>query len=148
MVDYFFSSNFFSAFSFFNKSFRRLDERYPQSKIKVMSFLKINNLSVNYIMRKETVFAAQNVKFDVSKGEILGLVGESGSGKSTVGNAIINLIDEPGKISEGSIFIDNIDIYKDRKTIKTLRGKKIGIIFQDPQTSLNPLLTEIGRAHV
>ena len=106
-----------------------------------MSFLKINNLSVNYIMRKETVFAAQNVKFDVSKGEILGLVGESGSGKSTVGNAIINLIDEPGKISEGSIFIDNIDIYKDPKTIKTLRGKKIGIIFQDPQTSLNPLLT-------
>ena len=106
-----------------------------------MSFLKINNLSVNYIMRKDTVFAAQNVKFDVSKGEILGLVGESGSGKSTVGNAIINLIDEPGKISEGSIFIDNIDIYKDPKTIKTLRGKKIGIIFQDPQTSLNPLLT-------
>ncbi len=47
-----------------------------------MSFLKINNLSVNYIMRKETVFAAQNVKFDVSKGEILGLVGESGSGKA------------------------------------------------------------------
>ena len=92
-------------------------------------------------MRKETVFAAQNVKFDVSKGEILGLVGESGSGKSTVGNAIINLIDEPGKISEGSIFIDNIDIYKDPKIIKTLRGKKIGIIFQDPQTSLNPLLT-------
>ena len=102
-----------------------------QSKIKVMSFLKINNLSVNYIMRKETVFAAQNVQFDVSKGEILGLVGESGSGKSTVGNAIINLIDEPGKVSEGSIFIDNIDIYKDPKTIKTLRGKKIGIIFQD-----------------
>ena len=55
-----------------------------------MSFLKINNLSVNYIMRKETVFAAQNVQFDVSKGEILGLVGESSSGKSTVGNAIIN----------------------------------------------------------
>ena len=58
-----------------------------------MSFLKINNLSVDYKMRKETVYAAKNVNIDVNKGEILGLVGESGSGKSTVGNAIINLID-------------------------------------------------------
>ena len=57
-----------------------------------MSFLKINNLSVDYKMRKETVYAAKNVNIDVNKGEILGLVGESGSGKSTVGNAIINLI--------------------------------------------------------
>ena len=64
-----------------------------------MSFLKINNLSVDYKMRKETVYAAKNVNIEVNKGEILGLVGESGSGKSTVGNAIINLIDEPINIS-------------------------------------------------
>ena len=70
-----------------------------------MTFLKINNLSVNYEMRRETVYAAKNVNIEVSKGEILGLVGESGSGKSTVGNAIINLIDEPGKVSNGSIFL-------------------------------------------
>ena len=70
-----------------------------------MSFLKINNLSVDYKMRRETVYAAKNVNIEVSKGEILGLVGESGSGKSTVGNAIINLIDEPGKVSSGSIFL-------------------------------------------
>ena len=57
-----------------------------------MTFLKINNLSVDYQMRKETVYAAKNVNIEVNKGEILGLVGESGSGKSTVGNAIINLI--------------------------------------------------------
>ena len=63
-----------------------------------MTFLKINNLSVDYQMRKETVYAAKNVNIEVNKGEILGLVGESGSGKSTVGNAIINLIDEPGKV--------------------------------------------------
>ncbi|MDA7750132.1 ABC transporter ATP-binding protein [Candidatus Pelagibacter sp.] len=106
-----------------------------------MSFLKINNLSVNYRMRKETVYAVKNVNFNVKKGEILGLVGESGSGKSTLGNAIINLIDEPGKISDGKIILDGVDIHKNPKDILKYRGKKIGLIFQDPQTSLNPLLT-------
>ena len=106
-----------------------------------MSFLKIKDLSVDYQMRKETVYAAKNVNIEVKKGEILGLVGESGSGKSTVGNAIINLIDEPGKVSNGSIILDDIDIHQDPKNITKYRGKKIGLIFQDPQTSLNPILT-------
>ena len=106
-----------------------------------MTFLKINNLSVNYEMRKETVYAAKKVNINVEKGEILGLVGESGSGKSTVGNAIINLIDEPGKVSGGSIILDGTDIYENPENILKLRGKKIGLIFQDPQTSLNPILT-------
>ena len=106
-----------------------------------MSFLKINNLSVEYKMRRETVNAAKNVNIGVSKGEILGLVGESGSGKSTVGNAIINLIDEPGKVSNGSVILGDIDIHKDTNNIIKYRGNKIGLIFQDPQTSLNPILT-------
>jgi peptide/nickel transport system ATP-binding protein len=106
-----------------------------------MSFLIINNLSVNYVMRKETVYAAKNVNIEVNKGEIIGLVGESGSGKSTVGNAIIKLIDEPGKISNGSIILDGVNIYEKEENIEKYRGKKIGLIFQDPQTSLNPILT-------
>ena len=106
-----------------------------------MSFLKINNLSVNYEMRRETVYAAKKVNINVEKGEILGLVGESGSGKSTVGNAIINLIDEPGKVSGGSIILDGTNIYENPENILKLRGNKIGLIFQDPQTSLNPILT-------
>ena len=106
-----------------------------------MSFLKINNLSVDYKMRKETVYAAKNVNIEVNKGEILGLVGESGSGKSTVGNAIINLIDEPGKVSGGSVILGDINIHEDPKNIVKYRGNKIGLIFQDPQTSLNPILT-------
>jgi len=106
-----------------------------------MTFLKIKNLSVNYEMRRETVCAAKKVNINVEKGEILGLVGESGSGKSTVGNAIINLIDEPGKVSGGSIILDGTDIYENPDNILKLRGKKIGLIFQDPQTSLNPILT-------
>ena len=106
-----------------------------------MSFLKINNLSVDYKMRRETVHAAKNINIEVSKGEILGLVGESGSGKSTVGNAIINLIDEPGKVSNGTIHLGDINIQKDPENIVKYRGKKIGLIFQDPQTSLNPIFT-------
>ena len=106
-----------------------------------MSFLKIDNLSVNYRMRKETVNAVKNINFDVKKGEILGLVGESGSGKSTLGSAIINLIDEPGKISGGKVILDGINIHENTEDILKYRGKKIGLIFQDPQTSLNPLLT-------
>ena len=106
-----------------------------------MSFLKIKDLSVDYQMRKETVYAAKNVNIEVNKGEILGLVGESGSGKSTVGNAIINLIDEPGKVSSGSVLLGNLNIHEDPKNIVKYRGKKVGLIFQDPQTSLNPILT-------
>ena len=106
-----------------------------------MSFLKINNLSVDYQMRKETVYAAKDVNIEVNKGEILGLVGESGSGKSTVGNAIIDLIDEPGKITKGSIMLGDIDLQTDTKNTINYRGKKVGLIFQDPQTSLNPILT-------
>ena len=106
-----------------------------------MSFLKISNLSVDYKMRRETVHAAKNVNIEVSKGEILGLVGESGSGKSTVGNAIINLIDEPGKVSNGTIFLGDINVHKDPENIVNYRGNKIGLIFQDPQTSLNPIFT-------
>ncbi|MDA9726156.1 ABC transporter ATP-binding protein, partial [Candidatus Pelagibacter sp.] len=106
-----------------------------------MTFLKINNLSVDYQMRKETVNAARNINIEVNKGEILGLVGESGSGKSTVGNAIINLIDEPGKVSSGSIILGDLNIHENSENIVKYRGNKIGLIFQDPQTSLNPILT-------
>jgi peptide/nickel transport system ATP-binding protein len=106
-----------------------------------MSFLKIKDLSVDYQMRKETIYAAKNVNIEVNKGEILGLVGESGSGKSTVGNAIINLIDEPGKVSSGSVILGDLNIHEDPNNTVKYRGKKIGLIFQDPQTSLNPILT-------
>ena len=72
-----------------------------------MSFLEINNLDIQYKTRKETIIASRNVTFNLERGEILGIVGESGSGKSTVANAIINLIDKPGRITNGSIKLDN-----------------------------------------
>ena len=104
-----------------------------------MSFLEVSNLDIKYLTRKETIEASKDVTFTLERGEILGIVGESGSGKSTVANAIINLIDKPGKITNGSIRLDNIECCQNEKIIQTIRGKKIGFVFQDPQTSLNPL---------
>ena len=106
-----------------------------------MTFLKINNLDIEYQTRKETINASRNVSFNLERGEIIGIVGESGSGKSTVANAIINLIDKPGKITNGSILLDKTELCNNEEVVRTIRGKKIGFIFQDPQTSLNPLFT-------
>ena len=106
-----------------------------------MTFLKINNLDIEYQTRKETINASRNVSFTIERGEIIGIVGESGSGKSTVANAIINLIDKPGKITNGSILLDETELCNNEEVVRTIRGKKIGFIFQDPQTSLNPLFT-------
>ena len=104
-----------------------------------MSLLKVKNLNISYPTRKETIVASKDVEFTLERGEILGIVGESGSGKSTIANAIINLIDPPGEITSGSIKIDNDELRDNEELIQEVRGKKIGFVFQDPQTSLNPL---------
>ena len=104
-----------------------------------MKFLEVKSLDIEYQTRKETIYASKNVSFNLQRGEIIGIVGESGSGKSTVANAIINLIDKPGIITNGSIKLDGGELHNDTDIIKNIRGKKIGFIFQDPQTSLNPL---------
>ena len=104
-----------------------------------MSLLEIKNLNISYKTRKETIVASSNVNFTLERGEILGIVGESGSGKSTIANAIINLIDPPGQITGGTIKIDNQELQNNEEIIQQIRGKKIGFVFQDPQTSLNPL---------
>ena len=117
-----------------------MDERRLKSKIKnKMSFLEVKNLNISYPTRKETIVASKDVEFRLERGEILGIVGESGSGKSTIANAIIDLIDPPGEITSGSIKIDNDELRGNEELIQEIRGKKIGFVFQDPQTSLNPL---------
>ena len=104
-----------------------------------MSLLEINNLNISYKTRKEIIVASSNVNLTLERGQILGIVGESGSGKSTIANAIINLIDPPGEITSGLIKIDNNELQNNEEVIQKIRGKKIGFVFQDPQTSLNPL---------
>ena len=86
-----------------------------------MSFLDIKELNIEYQTRKETIEASQNVSFSLERGEIIGIVGESGSGKSTVANAIINLIDKPGKITNGSIKLDGHELCHNEKIIQTVR---------------------------
>lgn len=104
--------------------------------------LKIRDLDVEFTTRRGTLRAARGVNLEVYPGEVLGLVGESGAGKSTIGNAIIDLLETPGQISSGSILFKGEELRGlSESAMRQLRGDKIGMIFQDPQTSLNPLMT-------
>ena len=108
--------------------------------------LEVKNLSVEFNVRGQPIKAVNDVSWNVKKGETLAIVGESGSGKSVSALAILKLIpDPPGKITSGSIFYESEDVAKasDRK-IRDIRGKNISMIFQEPMTSLNPLMT-IGK---
>jgi len=104
--------------------------------------LQINDLDVEFPTRRGTVKAARGVSLTVKPGEVLGLVGESGAGKSTIGNAIIDLLERPGRVAGGSILFEGEELRgRSEDDMRKVRGDKIGMIFQDPQTSLNPLLT-------
>jgi peptide/nickel transport system ATP-binding protein len=102
--------------------------------------LSVRDLRVEFVTRRGVLKAIDGVSFDIGPGEVLGVVGESGAGKSVTGAAVIGLIDPPGRIAGGEIWlsgrrIDNLPPEEMRK----VRGKRIGMIFQDPLTSLNPL---------
>ena len=104
--------------------------------------LSVRNLKLQFPTRRGTLTALDGISFDIMPGEVLGMVGESGAGKSMTGAAIIGLIEPPGRITGGEILlsgqrIDNISA----KEMRKIRGRKIGMIFQDPLTSLNPLYT-------
>ena len=104
--------------------------------------LDITGLDVSFPSQVETIFAVREVSITLKSGEVLGVVGESGAGKSTIGNAIINLLEPPGEITKGKIIFQGQNLrYLSDKEMRDIRGKKVGMIFQDPQTSLNPLMT-------
>ena len=120
-----------------------------------MSLLQVKNLVVEFPGRRGTLRALDDISFDIAPGEILGVVGESGAGKSLTGAAIIGLLEPPGRVAGGQILlegqrIDNLN----NDQLRHIRGRKIGAIFQDPLTSLNPLysigkqLTETIQAHL
>lgn len=104
--------------------------------------LQVNNLTVAYPSRHGVFRAVKAVSLTLNRGEVLGVVGESGAGKSTVGNAIAELLTPPGHIEAGEVFLDGKKITGlDYESMRRVRGKDIGFIFQDPMTSLNPLFT-------
>ncbi len=107
--------------------------------------LEVRHLRVEFPSRRGTLLALDDISFSISPGEVLGVVGESGAGKSLTGSAIIGLLDPPGRIAGGEIRlagqrIDNLPY----EQMRAIRGRRIGAIFQDPLTSLNPLYT-VGR---
>ncbi len=104
--------------------------------------LDIKNLRVEFPTRRGLFTAVEHVNLTVQPGEILGCVGESGAGKSTIGNAVIGLLEPPGRMAEGEIDLkgQRIDALP-YESIREIRGRRIGMIFQDPLTSLNPLQT-------
>jgi peptide/nickel transport system ATP-binding protein len=102
--------------------------------------LSVRDLTVEFVTRRGTLRALDTISFDIARGEVLGVVGESGAGKSVTGSAIIGLIDPPGRIAGGEVVLSGArvdDLPPD--AMRKVRGKRIGMIFQDPLTSLNPL---------
>ncbi|MGQ0662916.1 MAG: ABC transporter ATP-binding protein [Pseudomonadota bacterium] len=107
--------------------------------------LQLERLRVEFPTRRGTLVAVDDVSFHIDPGEVLGVVGESGAGKSLTGAAIIGLIEPPGRIAGGRVLLEGEridDLPYER--LRRIRGARIGAIFQDPLTSLNPLYT-IGR---
>lgn len=107
-----------------------------------MSLLQVKDLVVEFPHRRGTLRALDGISFDIAPGEILGVVGESGAGKSLTGASIIGLLEPPGRIGSGEIWLqgERIDGLR-AEAMRRVRGRKIGAIFQDPLTSLNPLFS-------
>ena len=107
------------------------------------ALLSVRNLTIHYITEDGVVKAVNGLNFDLNKGETLGLVGETGAGKTTTALGLLRLVpDPPGKIIEGEILFNGKNILKaSEHQMRMYRGQKLSMIFQDPMTSLNPILT-------
>jgi peptide/nickel transport system ATP-binding protein len=107
--------------------------------------LEVRNLRVDFPTRRGTLVAVDDVSFEIREGEVLGVVGESGAGKSLTGSAIIGLLEPPGRIAGGEVHLAGRRIdHLPPEQLRRIRGKEIGMVFQDPLTSLNPLY-KVGR---
>ena len=110
-----------------------------------MALLEVEDLRVEFPTRRGALLALDGVSLEINEGEVLGVVGESGAGKSLTGSAIIGLLEPPGRVTGGQIRLEGHRIDDlSYEEMRAIRGKKIGAIFQDPLTSLNPLYT-VGR---
>ena len=107
-----------------------------------MALLEVNNLHTSFFTPAGEVRAVNGVSFTLERGKVLGIVGESGSGKSVTAYSIMQILASTGRIVDGSIKLDGQELVNSgEKVMKTVRGNKISIIFQDPMTSLNPTYT-------
>jgi peptide/nickel transport system ATP-binding protein len=107
--------------------------------------LEVRDLATHFTTSSGVLKAVDGVSFDLAQGEVIGLVGESGSGKTVTGFSILGLVDPPGRIVGGSVKLAGHELVGlSPRSLRTLRGRKIAMVFQDPMTTLNPVLT-IGR---
>jgi oligopeptide transport system ATP-binding protein len=115
----------------------------PRPSASTETLLDVRDLTVRFRTHDATIHAVNGVSFELARGERLGLVGESGCGKSVTNLAIIRLLPKPaGRIEAGSVWFDGQDLVKlDEADVREIRGRDIAMIFQDPMTSLNPVLT-------
>ena len=106
------------------------------------SILSIENLKTYFFTKKGIVRAVDDISFDVRKGEILCIVGESGSGKTVTALSILRLVESPRKIIEGKVILDGDNLLElSPQKMQDVRGNKIGMVFQDPHSALNPIFT-------
>lgn len=106
------------------------------------TLLEVRDLATHFAARTGTVRAVDGVSFSLAPGEIVGLVGESGSGKTVTGFSILGLVDPPGRIVRGSIRFEGRELVGlPQDELRTLRGRRIAMVFQDPSATLNPVLT-------
>lgn len=114
----------------------------PQLKPLLPPLLQVDDLRVEFTTRAGPVLAVDGISFSTAPGAVLGLVGESGSGKSMTANAIMRLVDAPGKITAGRILFKGDDLLAlSEETMRGLRGNRIAMVFQDPMMTLNPVLS-------
>ncbi len=111
--------------------------------------LEVRGLSTHFATRAGVLKAVDDLSFRVHAGEIIGLVGESGSGKSVTGFSILGLVDPPGRIVSGSVRLDGRELVGlGHRPLRALRGREIAMVFQDPSTTLNPVLTIRRQMHL
>jgi peptide/nickel transport system permease protein len=126
----------------FRRHVQRLPAPRPAQEPAATPLLSVRDLRVDFPLGDRVVHAVRGISFDVERGQTVGVVGESGSGKSVTALAVAQLLDAPGRVAGGSIVFDGTDLLRlGNKQMTALRGRRIGMIFQNPSSSLNPVLT-------